>query len=60
MQVVSVEVIFCDHLQAPAASRATREPLDRRVSQVGRQSYHSILQDLVPCFGLVIDASDEW
>ena len=60
MQVVSGENSLCHHLQALAASRATREPPDRRVSQVGRHSYHSILQDLVPCFGLVIDASDEW
>ena len=47
-------------LQALAASQATREPPDRRVSQVCRDSYHSILQDLVLCLGRVIVASGEW
>ena len=34
MQVMSGEVIACIYLQALAASRATREPPVRRVSQV--------------------------
>ena len=33
---MSGEVKVCNHLQAQAASRATREPPVKRVSQVGR------------------------
>ena len=35
MQVMSGDVSLCHALQALAASRATRVPPDRRVSQVG-------------------------
>ena len=60
MQVMSGDVSLCHHSQALAASRATREPLVRQVSQVGRDSCHCMMQDLVLCLGGVIDASDEW
>ena len=40
IQVMGVEVIACNHLQAPAASRATRELQVKRVSQVGGLSLH--------------------
>ena len=35
MQVMSGDVSLCHHLQAQAASRATRVPPVKRVSQVG-------------------------
>ena len=68
---MSGEVIICDHLQAPAASRATRGPLARRVSRVTREPlvnrvsrvgghlFHHMNQVLVLCLGDVIDTSDE-
>ena len=34
------EVNVCNHLQAQAASRATRVPPVKRVSPVGGHSYH--------------------
>ena len=60
MQVMSGDVSLCHHLQALAASRGTRELLVRRVSQVGGDSRHCMMQDVVLCLGGVIDASDEW
>ena len=60
MQVMSGDVSLCHPLQALAASRATREPPVKRVSQVGRCSYHHMNQVLVLCLGDVIDTSDEW
>ena len=39
----------CNLLQAPAASRATREPPVKRVSQVGGHSYHHMKQFSVEC-----------
>ena len=59
MHVVSGDVSLCHHLQALAASRATREPPGRRVSQVGRHSFHHMMQDTVLCLGGVIDTSGE-
>ena len=47
-------------LQALAASRATREPPDRRVSQVGGHYYHHMKQDLVLYLGGVVVSSGEW
>ena len=42
------EVKVCNHLQAQAASRATRVPPVKRVSQVGGQcSYHHMNPVLV-------------
>ena len=60
---------MCDHLQAPAASRATREPLVsrvtrvplvKRVSQVRGHFFPHMNQIPVLCLGDVIDTSDEW
>ena len=63
---------MCDHLQAPPASRATREPLVsrvtrvprvplvKRVSQVRGHSFPHMNQVPVLCLGDVIDTSDEW
>ena len=48
------EVNVCNHLQALAASRATRVPPVKRVSQVGGHSYHQMNQVLVLCLGDVI------
>ena len=59
MHVVSGDVSLCHHLQALAASRATREPLVRRVSRVGGHSIPHINQVPVLCLGDVIDTSDE-
>ena len=59
MQLMSGDVSLCHHLQAPAASRGTRELLVKRVSQVGRDSCHHMNQVLVLCLGDVIDTSVE-
>ena len=60
MQVMSGDVSLCHPLQAPPASRGTRELLVKRVSQVGRDSYHHVNQVLVLCLGDVIVTSFEW
>ena len=52
------EVIVCNHLQAPAASRATREPPVKRVSLVGGHSYHCMNPVIVLCLEGVMDTSD--
>ena len=52
------EVNVCNHLQALAASRATREPPVKRVSPVGRISYHHMNQGIALCLGGVMDTSD--
>ena len=66
------EVIVCDHVQAPAASRATRaplvklvsrvtrEPLVNRVSRVGGHLFRHMNQVPVLCLGDIIDTSDGW
>ena len=54
------EVNACNHLQAQAASRATRVPPVKRVSQVGGHSYHHMKQVLALCLGGVMDTSDGW
>ena len=56
--MMSGEVIVCDHLQALAASRATREPPVKRVSRVGGHSFPHMNQVLLLCLGDVIDTSD--
>ena len=48
------EVNACNHLQAQAASRATRVPPVKRVSLVGGHSYHQMKQVLALCLGGVI------
>ena len=57
MQAMGGDVSLCHHLQALVA---TRVPPARRVSQVGRHSFHHMIQVLVLCLGDVIDASDGW
>ena len=57
MQVMGGDVSLCHHLQALAASRAsraTRVPPVKRVTQVGGHSYHHMNQVLVLCLGDVI------
>ena len=54
------DVIVGNHLQAQAASRATRVPLAKRVSQVGGHSYHQKTQVLGLCLGDGISPSDGW
>ena len=54
------EVNVCNHLQALAASRATREPPVKRVLQVGGHSYHCMNPVIVLCLGGVMDTSDGW
>ena len=54
VQVMGGDVNVCNHLQAQAASRATRVPPDRRVSQVGGHSCHCRNQALVLRLGDVI------
>ena len=58
MQVIGDESSVCHQLQAPAASRATREPPVKRVSQVGGHSYHCMNPVIVLCLGGVMDTSD--
>ena len=52
------EVNVCNHLQALAASRATREPPVKRVSLVGGHSYHCMNPVIVLCLEGVMDTSD--
>ena len=54
------EVNVCNHLQAQAASRATRVPPAKRVSQVGGCSYHHRNPVLVLRLEDVIGTSDGW
>ena len=54
------EVNVCNHLQAQAASRATRVPPVKRVSQVVGCSYHHRNPVLVLRFEDVIGTSDGW
>ena len=54
------EVNVCNHLQAQAASRASRVPPAKRVSQVGGHSYHQRNSVLGSCLGGVIRTSDGW
>ena len=54
------ESSVCNHLQALAASRATREPPVKRVSPVGRISYHHMNQVIALCLGGVMNTSDGW
>ena len=66
------EVKVCNHSQASAASRATREPLVKlvsrvtreplvnRVSRVGGHLFRHMNQVPVLCLGDVINTSDEW
>ena len=57
------DVNVCNHLQAQAASRAsraTRVPPVKRVSLVGGHSYHHMKQVLALCLGGVMDTSDGW
>ena len=60
IQVMGGDVNVCNHLQAQAASRATRVPPVKRVSQVGGHSYHQMNPVLVLCLGDVIGTSDGW
>ena len=54
------EVNVCNHLQAQAASRATRVPPVKRVSQVGGCSYHHRNPVLVLRLERVSGTSDGW
>ena len=54
------EVNVCNHMQAPVASRASRVPPAKRVSQVGGHSYHQRNSVLGSCLGGVIRTSDGW
>ena len=54
------EVNVCNHLQAQAASRATRVPPVKRVSQVGGCSYHHRNPVLVLRLEGVSGTSDGW
>ena len=54
------EVNVCNHLQALAASQATREPPVKRVLPVGGHSYHCMNPVTVLCLGGVMDTSDGW
>ena len=60
IQVMGGDVGLCNHLQALAASRATREPPVKQVSRVGGHSYHHMKQFIVSCLGDVIHTSDGW
>ena len=57
---MSGDAAVCNHLQALAASRATRVPPAKRVSQVGGHSYHQRNSVLGSCLGGVIRTSDVW
>ena len=60
MQVMGDESSVCNHLQAPAASRATLVPSVKPVLQVGRISYHHMNQGIALCLEGVMDSSDGW
>ena len=53
-------VNVCNHLQAQAASRATRVPPVKLVSQVGGCSYHQMNLVLVLRLEDVSSTSDGW
>ena len=54
------EVNVCNHLQALAASQATRAPPVKRVSPVGGHSYRHMNQVIALCLGGVMNTSDGW